>query len=333
MKGQDYVSPAATRASSQAGAKVEKTAFVTVLGDTLAIQAAQGLTDAFANRPEVSVANVARDLSGLTRNDYYDWPKAARDLIAGKQKIDVVVVMLGINDVQPLQDAGVTLDPLSDRWRMLYGQRVEDLMAPFRDAQIPVLWVGLPSMPDERFNAQALALNEIYREQVEKAGGKYVDIWDGFVDENGQYSAFGPDVDGQNTKLRTGANGIYFTKAGARKLAQYLETDIRHIIDKGKTQNDITTLPPDIEQEAEDINVEIRREMGVDKSFANVPFSPPKLEAGPIISLTARPTAANAALVGVLGADLGGSVRSVRLEQAVEPQPGRADDSAWPAAR
>ncbi len=333
MKGQDYVSPAATRASSQAAAKVEKTAFVTVLGDTLAIQAAQGLTDAFANRPEVSVANATRALSGLTRNDYYDWPKAARDLVAGRQKIDVVVVMLGINDVQPLQDGGVALDPLSDKWRALYAQRIEGLIAPFRDAQIPVLWVGLPSMPDERFNGQALALNEIYREHVEKAGGKYVDIWDGFVDQNGQYSAFGPDIDGQNTKLRSGSSGIYFTKAGARKLAQYLETDIRHIIDKGKTQNDISALPPDIEQEAEDINVEIRREMGVDKALANAPFAPPKLEAGPILSLTARPTAANAALAGVLGAELGDGVRTVRLGQAVGPQPGRADDFAWPAAR
>ena len=117
-------------------------------------------------------------------------------------------------------------------------------------------------MPDERFNAQAIALNEIYREHAEQAGGKYIDIWDGFADQNGQYSAFGPDVDGQSAKLRSGASGIYFTKAGSRKLAQYLEADIRHTIDKGKPQNDISALPPDIEQQAEDINVEIRREMG-----------------------------------------------------------------------
>ena len=187
------------------------------------------------------------------------------------------------------------------------------LIAPFRDAHIPVLWVGLPSMSDERFNAQALALNEIYREHVEKAGGKYVDIWEGFVDQNGQYSAFGPDVDGQNAKLRSGPNGIYFTKAGSRKIAQYLETDIRHIVDKGKPQNEIAALPPDIEQEAEDINVEIRREMGVDKPFANVPFAPPKLDAGPILSLTARPTAANAVLVGRLERKTRGNDRTVHL--------------------
>ena len=123
-KVQDYVSPSATRSP---GANAEHPVFIAVIGDSLAILAAQGLTDAFADRPDVSIADLARDLSGLTRNDYYDWSKAARDLVAGKQKIDVAVVMLGINDVQPLKDGGVALDPLSDKWKTLYAQRVEDL--------------------------------------------------------------------------------------------------------------------------------------------------------------------------------------------------------------
>ena len=319
-KRQDYVSPSATRP------RVEKTSFVAVLGDTFAILAAQGLSDAFSTKPDVGITNAARDLSGLARNDYYDWPKAARDLAAGKKKIDVAIIMLGLNDLQPLKDGGETLDPLTDKWKTIYGQRVEDVVAPFRDAHIPVLWVGLPSMPDERLNAQALALNEIYRDHAEKAGGNFIDIWEGFVDQNGQYSAFGPDVEGQSTRLRSGANGVYLTKAGARKLAQYLEPEVRRAIDKGKPQNDISALPPDIEQQADDINAEIRREMGVDKSLD--PLSPPKLEAGPILSLTARPKAANAALVDALSADRVDAER--RLGLPVQPRPGRADDFSWP---
>ncbi len=304
-----------------------------MLGDSLAILAAQGLTDAFADRPDISITNVARDQSGLTRDDYYDWPKAARDLVAGKQKIDVAVVMIGINDLQPLKDGGVALDPLSDEWRAVYAQRVENLIAPFRDRHIPVLWVGLPSMSDDHFNSQVIALNEIYREHIEKGGGKYIDIWDGFADQNGHYNAFGPDVDGQRARLRSGASGMYFTKAGSRKLAQFLEMDIRRAADKGKPQNDIAALPPDIEQEADDINAEIRREMGVDKPLANGLSSPPRPDIGPILSLTARPSAANAALVGTfrdmsaVGRD---EDRSVRLGRAAEPPLGRADDFTWP---
>lgn len=304
-----------------------------MLGDSLAISAAQGLSEAFADKPEISITDVARDLSGLTRDDYYDWSKAARDLAAGKQRIDIAVVMMGVNDLQPLKDGGGTLDPLSEKWLELYAERIESVIAPFRDKHIPVLWVGLPPMPDEKFNAQAIALNEIYREHVERAGGKYIDIWDGFADQNGQYNAFGADVEGQRARLRSGPNGMYFTKAGSRKLAQFLEMDIRRAFDKGKTQNDIAALPPDIEQQADDINAEIRREMGADKLLGAGLPSVLKPETGPILSLTARPTAANAALVGMPGdmTALGGDQdRNGWLGRSAEPQRGRADDFKWP---
>lgn len=333
-KEQDFVSTTATRApGSLGGGPVEPTFFVSVLGDSLAILVSQGLNDAFADKPEISIYNASRDLSGLTRDDYFDWPKAAHDLAAGKQKVDVAVVMIGINDLQPLKDGADMLDPLSDRWRAVYGQRVENLVAPFRDAHVPVLWVGLPSMRDERFNAQVIALNEIFRDHVDKAGGKFIDIWDAFADQSGQYAAFGPDVDGQNTKLRSGPNGIYFTRAGSRKLAQFLESDIRRVFDKTKPQGDIVALPPDIEQEADDINAEIRREMGVDKLHPGNLASVSKPAAGPIVSLTARTTSVHGALVETLGAAAGGlgaQAHAMRSGEPTEPRPGRADDFTWP---
>ena len=295
---QDFVSTTATRApGSPGGAPVTATFFVSVLGDSLGILAAQGLVDAFADKPEISIASLARDLSGLVRDDYYDWPKGARDLIAAKTKIDIAVIMVGINDLQPMKDGGETLDTLSDKWRSVYGQRVESLVAPFHDAHIPVLWVGLPSMRDDRINSQVIALNAIFREHAEKAGGRYIDIWDAFADQNGQYDAFGPDVDGQNAKLRSGPNGIYFTKAGSRKLAHFLEADIRKAFDKVKPQEDIATLPPDIEQQADDINAQIRREMGPDISRAG-----PGSGRGPETVRRPHPLAHRPPVVGSRGA-------------------------------
>jgi hypothetical protein len=330
----DFVSTTATRApGSPGGEPVHPTFFVSVLGDSLGILAAQGLNDAFADKPEISITNAARDLSGLTRDDYYDWPKTARDLAAGNSKIDVVVIMIGINDLQPLKAGADTLDPLGDKWRAAYAQRVESFVAPFHGAHIPILWVGLPPMREERFNGQTIALNEIYREYAEKAGAKYVDVWDAFADQSGQYAAFGPDVDGQNVKLRAGPNGIYFTKAGARKLAQFLESEIRHAFDKSKRQGDIASLPPDIEQEADDVNAQIRREMGVDKPGAFDAAPPAKPQAGPILPLTARPVSIRGAMVETFGAAplaAGEQVRALHVGRAPEPPTGRADDFSWP---
>ena len=156
------------------------------------------------------------------------------------------------------------------------------MLAPFEEAHIPVLWVGLPPMHDEQMNAQVIALNEIYRDHVGKAGGTYVDIWDAFSDSSGQFAAFGPDADGQNAKLRSGAGGIYFTKVGARKVAQVLEPDIRRELEKANPQDARAALPADVEQEASAINAEIQRNKDAE---AATPIAKPS--AGPIVSLSA----------------------------------------------
>lgn len=329
----DFVPSEATRApGTPGGTPIEPTFFINVLGDSLAVFAADGLTQAFADKPEISVIGRARDSSGLVRDDFYDWPKTAHDLAAAKDKLDFVVIILGINDLQALKDGADSLDPLSDKWRDLYGQRIERLVAPFKAAHVPVAWVGLPPMRSDRFNAQVIKLNEIYKERAEKAGAQYIDIWDAFADEEGAYNAYGPDIDGQNAKLRA-ADGIHFTKAGARKLAQFLEADIKRAFDAAKPQSDIASLPPDIEQAANDINAQIRREMGA-PALSGAPASaePEKPLAGPILSLTARPISPGGALVTRQTAMGEGGPLERQLAQGspIAPKPGRADSFAWP---
>jgi hypothetical protein len=65
-------------------------------------------------------------------------------------------------------------------------------------------------------------------------------VWDGFVDETGRFNVQGPDFEGQTRRLRTG-DGVYFTKAGARKLAHYLEREIRRVMTPG---SEPIALPP-----------------------------------------------------------------------------------------
>ena len=83
-----------------------------------------------------------------------------------------------------------------------------------RERRVPLLWVGLPPMKNERVSADATAMNDIYRERIQKAGGVYVDIWEAFVDDANRYSPVGPDVDGQVTRLRAN-DGVHFTRAVA----------------------------------------------------------------------------------------------------------------------
>jgi hypothetical protein len=333
-KVRDFVPATATRApGTPGGAAVQPTFFIDVLGDTLASLTASGLTEAFADKPEIAVADKSHDASGLVRADYFDWPKAAHDLATGKDHIDFVVVMVGINDLQAMRDGADNVDPLSDRWKAAYAARIDAVLAPFQAAHIPIAWVGMPPMRTDRFNADIVKLNEVDRAEVEKQGVKYIDIWDAFADQNGQYDASGPNVDGQIVKLR-GPDGIHFTKAGGRKVAHFLEAEIRRVFDKGRPQSETADLPPDIEQAAGDINAQIRREMGApEEPGAPATLEPPKPLAGPILSLTGRPLSPGGALASREPNPPGETdlvARVLRQGEPADPRSGRADDFSWP---
>ena len=333
-KVRDFVPATTTREpGTPGGAAVQPTFFIDVIGDSLASLTAGGLTEAFADKPEIAVADKSSDASGLVRADYFDWPKAANDLATGKNHIDFVVMMFGINDLQAMRDGADNLDPLSDRWKAVYTARIDAVLAPFQAANIPIVWVSMPPMRTDRFNADIVKLNEIDRTEVEKQGAKYIDIWDAFADQNGQYDASGPNVDGQIVKLR-GPDGIHFTKAGGRKVAHFLEAEIRRAFDKGRPQTATTDLPPDIEQAAGDINAQIRREMGAPETPGSpARLEPPKPLAGPILSLTGRPLSPGGALAAREPSPPGETdlvARVLRRGEPADPRSGRADDFSWP---
>jgi hypothetical protein len=221
---------ASTAAGHDQKPAVEADFFVAVMGDTLSDMLADGLEEAFEETPQIGMLHKGKESSGLVRNDFYDWPKVAQEIANAERKPDVAVMMLGSNDHQPLGDGAQAVEPFSPRWREVYTSRVETVIRVFQEKGIPLVWVGLPVMKGERFSADMAQINEIYRSSAAKAGVPFVDIWDVFADERGQYSAFGPDVNGQNIKLRA-SDGVHFTSAGARKLAHFVEGEIKRIYD------------------------------------------------------------------------------------------------------
>src|SRR5262249_13068521 len=84
----------------------------------------------------------------------------------------------------------------TEKWELAYIKRIDATITALKSARVPVLWVGLPSQRSTKASADSSYLNEIYRNRAEKGGIVYVDIWDGFVDETGQFSPQGPDYEG-----------------------------------------------------------------------------------------------------------------------------------------
>jgi uncharacterized protein len=208
----------------------------------------------------------------------------------------------------------------SEEWGELYAKRVDEMLGVLKARGVPVFWVGLPSVRGARATSEMVYLNDIYRGRAEKAGVTYVDIWDGFVDENGNYSNYGPDFEGQTRRLRAG-DGASFTRAGARKLAHYVEREVRRVMQARLSP--VAAPAPQEEPEAD----------AKAPPTPAAPGLPPRPIATPVMSLT-TPRGTNDTLLGA-ASTRNATADSVATRVLVKGEPieapaGRADDFLWP---
>jgi hypothetical protein len=155
--------------------------------------------------------------------------------------------------------------------------------------------------------------NGIVHEQLDAKGLKFVDMWNGFADEDGAYVAVGPDIGGQSVQLRAD-DGLNFTRAGQRKLAFFDEQDL----------NDILGGAAPIVASVEPAAVE-----------PSAPGAPPAPKIGPMVSLDALGLMGGDALSGGVAEGQRGNVASAISARVVEedaspPPAARADSYVWP---
>ena len=204
----------------------------------------------------------------------------------------------------------------SDKWAELYSKKIDDTIAALKSRGVPVFWVGLPSVRGQRSTSDMVYLNELYRTRAEKNGITFIDVWDGFVDEGGRFALQGPDFEGQTRRLRT-ADGVHFTKAGARKLAHYVEREITRLAARGPVAVALPASEPQPQTPAAKTGGATARPL-----------------AGPVMPLTAAANVGEDGLLGGSGArpahDHVTVTRVLVKGEAVEPPAGRGDDFAWP---
>src|SRR6267378_501767 len=189
-----------------------------------------------------------------------------------------------------------------ERWIELYNKKIEEMIGILKSKGVPVLWVGLPAVRGPKATADTLFLDSLYRDAAGKAGITYVDVWDGFVDEAGRFLQQGPDFEGQIRRLRS-YDGVFFTKAGARKLAHYVEREINRLLAARSAPIALPTEPA------------------------------PRPLAGPIVPLVASSVGTDQLLGGPGSRPVAVDALAARVLVKGEPlsaPAGRADDFAWP---
>jgi len=201
-----------------------------------------------------------------------------------------------------------------ERWVELYNKKIDDMIAVLKTKGVPIVWVGLPAVRGPKATSDMLFLDSLYREAANKAQITYVDVWDGFVDEGGRFMQRGPDFEGQPRKLRSD-DGVYFTTAGARKLAHYVDREIERLLaNRG-------------------IAIAIPNEPAQPDTSARPGAPAPRPLAGPIVPLTAAVVESDALLggPGSRPAQTDALAQRTLVKGEALPQlAGRSDDYAWP---
>jgi hypothetical protein len=98
--------------------------------------------------------------TGLVRDDYFDWPAAARRIAA--EHPDTVILLMGGNDNQPISlPSGTHLPPASAAWDAEYARRAGLVMDALRDGGVHRLyWLTMPTTDLRGMNVAVAAMGQ-----------------------------------------------------------------------------------------------------------------------------------------------------------------------------
>jgi uncharacterized protein len=192
---------------------------VLIVGDSLGIDMGGPLQNDLANTGVVQATLDARESTGLTRPDYYNWPaRLQSDLTTVRPQ--VVVIMMGANDAQDFPgppDVPFT----SPQWNVMYAQRVSEFMSLAQSDGATVIWVGMPPMQSPQLSAQMSDVNAVDQQQavLRRPPVDFISSWTLLGTPQGKYTAFITNASGQVLNVRT-PDGIHLTPSGGEVLSQ-----------------------------------------------------------------------------------------------------------------
>ena len=183
---------AATTAFAEDDASVRR---VVVFGDSQAQGVAGGLQRVLIDDPRYKVLNHSHPGAALVHADT-EWMTPIQTFI-DKEKAEVAVVMFGANDRLDLRDTdGKYVHFRSDEWRAIYAQRVDRILTALTSAHLKIVWCGNPIARSQQYSADMSYINDIFSTEVAHFGGEYLPLWTVIADNQGQFTAYGPDRSG-----------------------------------------------------------------------------------------------------------------------------------------
>jgi hypothetical protein len=209
-----FLSMGVVAARADDDASVKK---VVVFGDSQAQGVAGGLQRVLIDDPRYKVVNRTHPGAALVHSDS-EWIVPIQSFV-DKDNAQVAVVMFGANDRLDLREDGKYIHFRTDDWREAYTKRVDRILTALTGAHLKIVWCGNPIARSAQYSADMVYINDIFSGEVSHFGGEFLPLWTVIADNQGQFTAYGPDRSGVTERLRND-DGIHFTAAGYELIAE-----------------------------------------------------------------------------------------------------------------
>lgn len=184
---------------------------VYVAGDSIVYGLAEVLAEIGARDGLAKTLGDVHSASGLARPEFFDWPNRLRAALSANPPPEAVVFMVGANDGVELHTAGGDLEYGTPEWNAEYGRRAAEIMDIVGQHGARLYYVGQPVMRDAKQSRIANDINiAVAKAAADRPWVVYIDSWSLLVDQNGEYSTFLVDANGETVKARND-DGIHLT--------------------------------------------------------------------------------------------------------------------------
>jgi len=210
---------------------------VLVIGDSIGLRFGYSLANKLDAGGIVKTTVDAREGTGLTRPDAFDWNAEVRaDIVQFHPEL--VVAMFGGNDDQDTIVNGRFIPFGSQAWTVIYGARVAGVAATVHGAGAHLLWAGLPVMRSAGLTQRLQSVMAVTKAALAgRDGAAFVDDSRALSYSAGHYTVAVPGAGGEQVIVRE-PDGVHLTPAGADRLAD------RAIGDMAQSWHLVVRTPP-----------------------------------------------------------------------------------------
>lgn len=208
---------------AQKGAQptTQKVRRMLVVGDSLSISLGEELQRVLTGTPGLDYAWDGTKSTGLTRPELVNWPRHLRELVT-QQTPDIVVIMLGANDMMPVDGpSGNRLLFGDPDWAAAYALKAQELISICRQAnpKVSLYWVGVPAMGESTLAAGVRQINAALQTMCRAAGCRFIDTHAAFSDATDRFARHAKDTASGETVLIRTPDGVHLTESGSKLLS------------------------------------------------------------------------------------------------------------------